>query len=82
MTTDVVLRLTAQEVAALDAVTAGVGQLAERPVDHEAAMAAALDLCLTRLLEDFELPDAAVREQVSRAQEDLRQHWSRGSACL
>ncbi len=82
MATDVVLRLTEQEVAALDALTAGVGQLAEHPVDPESAVAAALDLCLTRLLEDFELPDASVRERVSQAQEDMRRHWSRGKACF
>lgn len=67
---------------ALSALTAGVSQLPERSVETEAAVAAALDLCLTRLIEDFEIPDAAVREQASQARERMREHWSRGNACL
>lgn len=82
MSADIVLHLTDEEAAALEAVTAGVGQLAERQVSTEAAVVGALDHCLSRLLEDFELPDAAVREQVGRAQQALRDNWTRGNACL
>jgi hypothetical protein len=79
---EISLHLTDDEAAALNALTAGVSQLAERPVETAAAVAAALDFCLTRLIEDFELPDTAVREQVSQAREDMREHWTRGNACL
>ncbi len=79
---DISLQLTDDEAAALNALTAGVSQLAERPVETEAAVAAALDFCLSRLIEDFEIPDTAVREQVSQAREQMREHWSRGNACL
>jgi hypothetical protein len=79
---EISLHLTDDEAAALNALTAGVSQLAERPVETGAAVAAALDFCLTRLIEDFELPDAAVREQVSQARQGMREHWTRGNACL
>lgn len=82
MTAHVTLRLTVPEAVALEAVVAGVGQLSGRQVDRESAAAAALDVCLTRLLEDFELPDPAVRHQVAAALEGLRSTWSRGNACL
>jgi hypothetical protein len=82
MAMDMALHLTDEEAAALDALTAGVSQLAERAVETEAAVAAALDFCLTRLTEDFEIPDTAVREQVAHARERMREHWSRGNACL
>jgi hypothetical protein len=79
---DIALHMTDHEAGALNALTAGVSQLAERPVETEAAVAAALDFCLTRLIEDFEIPDTAVRDQVSQARERMREHWSRGNACL
>lgn len=79
---DISLQLTDDEAAALNALTAGVSQLAERPVETEAAVAAALDFCLSRLIEDFEIPDTAVREHVSQARGRMREHWSRGNACL
>jgi hypothetical protein len=82
MAMDIALHLTDEESAALGALTAGVSQLADRTVETEAAMAAALDFCLTRLVEDFEIPDAAVRQQVSEARENMREHWTRGNACL
>jgi hypothetical protein len=78
----ITLQLTTVEGAALDALAAGVGQLSGRRVDREAATAAALDLSLTRLLDDYELPDPAVTAQVERARSCLRESWSRGNACL
>ncbi|MGH3095460.1 MAG: hypothetical protein ACRDMV_05605 [Streptosporangiales bacterium] len=78
----VTLRLSAEELAALDALTAGIGVLAEREIGTDAAVVAATELGLTRLLEDFELPDEAVRERVSSARDGVRTAWSRGNACL
>ena len=40
----VVLDLSEEEVAALDAVRRGVGVLADRPLDREAAVVAAVEL--------------------------------------
>jgi hypothetical protein len=79
---DIALHLTDEEAAALGALTAGVSQLADRTVETEAAVAAALDFCLTRLVEDFELPNASVRQRVNQARDDMREHWTRGNACL
>ena len=78
----VTLELTDVEAAALNALTAGVAGLAERPIGTEAAVVAALELGLTRLVDDFEVPDAAVREQLRRARERLRREWRGGNACL
>ena len=77
----VVLRLTAGEVEALDAVTRGVGALAGRTVDREAAVNAALELALVRLTEDFELP-AGDADSVRQGLESMRSTWSRGNACI
>jgi hypothetical protein len=33
-------------------------------------------------MEDFEMPDTAVRLQVNQARDNMREHWSRGNACL
>jgi hypothetical protein len=41
-----------------------------------------LDLCLTRAIDDYELPDPAVREQVAQARRNLRENWTRGNARL
>ena len=82
MPRSVTLHLTDAEADALGALAAAVGQLSGRTVDSEAATAAALDLCLTRVIDDYELPDAAVRELVVRARHDLRESWTRGNACL
>ena len=41
-----------------------------------------MELALTRLIEDFEVPDPKAREQVQLARDDLRAHWVRGSASL
>lgn len=82
MTKQIALQLTEQEAAAFDALVAGVGQLAGRDIDGAAAAVAALDLSLTRLIEDYELPDAAIRQQVYAAREAMRESWTRGNACL
>ena len=82
MPRSVQLELTDDEAGALDALAAGIGQLAGRDVEADAAVVAALDFCLTRLIEDYELPDATLRTQVFAAREAMRQSWSRGNACL
>ncbi len=77
----VVLALSKEEMAALDAVRRGVGVLADRPLDRESAVIAALELALVRLTEDFELPDADAAS-VRQGLEAVRSTWSRGNACL
>jgi hypothetical protein len=77
----VVLRLTSGEVGALDAVRRGVGVLAERGLDRESAVIAALELALVRLSEDFELPEEDA-DAVRRGLGSMRSTWSRGNACL
>jgi len=77
----VVLRLTTGEVEALDAVRRGVGVLAERTLDRESAVTAALELALVRLSEDFALPQADA-ERVRLGLEAMRSTWSRGNACM
>ena len=77
----VVLELSTQEVAALDAVRRGVAVLADRPLDRESAVIAAVELALVRLTEDFELPGADAAS-VRRELETMRSTWSRGNACL
>lgn len=79
---DLTLRLTAEELDALDALAAGLSQIAEQQVEAEAAVAAAVDLGLTRLIDDFDLPDASVRDRVQTARMSLRHTWTRGNACL
>jgi len=80
--TEIRLRFTAQERAALTALTAGVREVVESDLTEEDAMVAAMELALTRLIEDFEVPDPKAREQVQLARDDLRAHWVRGSASL
>src|SRR4029077_8703004 len=77
----VVMRLTDDELRAMDAVRAGVGVLAGREVDRESALNAALELALVRLTDDFELP-AADAETVRAGLEAMRATWARGNACL
>jgi hypothetical protein len=78
---EVVLRVTREEVEALDALRAGVSALAERDVDLESAVVAALELALVRLAEDFELPETE-DGTVRRGLDAMRASWSRGNACL
>jgi hypothetical protein len=77
----VVLRLTTGEVEALEAVRTGVGVLAERDLDRESAVTAALELALVRLSEDFDLPQADA-QTVRRGLDAMRSSWSRGNACM
>ncbi|MGH2595828.1 MAG: hypothetical protein ACRDH7_07675 [Actinomycetota bacterium] len=77
----VVLRLTTGEVEALEAVRRGVGVLAGRTVDREAAVNAALELALVRLTEDFELPQGDA-DVVRQGLESMRSTWARGNACI
>ncbi len=76
------LTLTPQERETIDALAAGIAVLAEQPVSAEAAVVAAAEMGVTRLLEDFELPDPAVVERLTRAREGVRMHWNRGDAHL
>ena len=80
--TDLTLQLTEQERTGLTALAAGLRAVAESDLTEEDAMVAALELALTRLIEDFEVPAPDVREQVHRARDNLRAHWTRGSATL
>lgn len=78
----VTLELTDTETAALAALIAGVAGIAERPVSTEAAVVAAVDLGLSRLLDDFEVPDPAVRDQLRQAWQSLRRDWRGDNARL
>jgi hypothetical protein len=80
--TEIRLRFTEQERAGLAALAAGLRGVAETDLSEEDALVAALDLALTRLIDDFEVPDPAARDQVQLARDDLRAHWIRGSATL
>ncbi|MFI5730719.1 hypothetical protein ACIA49_11410 [Kribbella sp. NPDC051587] len=80
--TDLTLRLTEQERTGLTALAAGLRSVAETDLSEEDAMIAALELALTRLIEDFEVPDTKARDEVQRARDNLRAHWVRGSATL
>jgi hypothetical protein len=80
--TDLTLRLTEQERTGLTALAAGLRSVAETDLSEEDAMVAALELALTRLIEDFEVPDPSARDQVRVARDTLRAHWVRGSATL
>ncbi|MFI5697713.1 hypothetical protein ACIA58_38005 [Kribbella sp. NPDC051586] len=80
--TEIRVHFTDQERAGLTALTAGLRGVAESDLSEEDALVAALELALTRLIDDFEVPDPAAREQVQRARDNLRAHWIRGSATL
>ena len=78
---ELVLRLDAGELEALDALRTGVAALAARGLDRESAVIAAVELALVRLVDDFDLPEpagATVREGLAT----LRSSWARGNACL
>ncbi|WP_329481838.1 hypothetical protein OG558_04530 [Kribbella sp. NBC_01510] len=81
-TIEIRLRFTAQEQAGLTALAAGLRGVAESELTEEDALVAAMELALTRLMEDFEVPDPEAREQVRLARDNLRAHWVRGSASL
>ncbi|TCC10547.1 hypothetical protein [Kribbella soli] len=80
--TEIQVRFTDHERAGLTALAAGLRGVAESDLTEEDALVAALELALTRLIEDFEVPDPAARDQVQRARDNLRANWIRGSATL
>ncbi|MFG1620788.1 hypothetical protein [Kribbella sp. NPDC049227] len=80
--TEIRLRLTPQEVAGLAALTVGLRGVTEAELTEEDAAVAALELALTRLIEDFEVPDESARARVQQARDELRAHWVRGGASL
>ena len=80
--TEIQVRFTDQERDGLTALAAGLRGVAESDLTEEDALVAALELALTRLIDDFEVPDPAARAQVQRARDDLRANWIRGSATL
>ncbi|HZO69541.1 MAG TPA: hypothetical protein VFB74_31490 [Kribbellaceae bacterium] len=80
--TAVTLRLTDAERTALTALAAGMGGVNESVISEEDAVVGAIELALTRLVDDFEIPDAAVRAQVETARNTLRSTWTRGSSSL
>lgn len=76
------LRLTPLEAEALEALTAGMAGVNESTLSTEDAVVGAIEHGLSRLIEDFEVPDPAVRAQVLAARDALRRGWSRGNASL
>jgi hypothetical protein len=80
--TEIQVRFTDQERDGLTALAAGLRGVAESDLTEEDALVAALELALTRLIDDFEVPDPAARDQVQRARDNLRANWIRGAATL
>jgi hypothetical protein len=80
--TDFLLRLTPQELAGVVALTAGVSGVNEAEVSQEDAVVAAIEFALTRLIDDYEVPDPAARDQVKTARDELRTGWVRGNCSL
>jgi hypothetical protein len=76
------LRLTAAEREAVTVLTAGMSGVNEADLSEEDAVVGAIELALTRLADDFEVPDPAVRDQVLTTRDALRRNWVRGSASL
>lgn len=76
------LRLTELETEALDALTVGIGGVNETTLSAEDAVVAAIEHGLSRLIEDFEVPDPTVRAQVLAARDSLRRGWTRGNSAL
>ena len=80
--TEIRVRFTEQERTGLTALAAGLRGVAEAELTEEDALVAALELALTRLIEDFEVPDPAAGALDLRARDNLRAHWTRGAATL
>lgn len=80
--TELRLNLTPHEVTALATMTAGMASVAESELTQEDAVVGAIDLALTRLLDDFEVPDAEVRARIGPARDEMRRNWIRGNAGL
>jgi hypothetical protein len=75
------LALSEPELAAVGALADGVSVLAERPLGEADGVVAAVELGLSRLLDDFDLPDEE-RRGVEAARAALREGWTRGNARL
>ena len=80
--TEISLRFTPQEQAGLTALAAGLRAVVESDLTEEDAVVAAMEFALTRLIDDFEVPDPTARKQVQQARDELRAHWIRGNASL
>lgn len=80
--TEIRLQVTLQEQAGLTALAAGLRAVVESDLSEEDALVAAMEFALTRLIDDFEVPDPGAREQVQVARDALRAHWVRGNASL
>ncbi|MER7248129.1 hypothetical protein [Kribbella sp. NPDC000426] len=78
--TEIQVHFTDQERAGLAALAAGLRGVAEADLSEEDALVAAVEMALTRLIDDFEVPDPVTRGQVQAARDDLRAHWIRGAA--
>jgi hypothetical protein len=76
------LRLTPVETEALEALTAGMAGVNETTLSAEDAVVGAIEHGLSRLIEDFEVPDPAVRDRVLAARDALRRGWTRGNSAL
>jgi len=75
------IELTEGEVEGLRALAHGIGVLRERDVADADAVVAAVELGLTRLLDDYDLP-ADDRARIERGLERARTPWVRGNCCL
>jgi hypothetical protein len=80
--TELLLRLSPQELAGIAALTAGVAGVNEAEISPEDAVVAAIEFALTRLIDDYEVPDPAARAQVQLARDELRASWIRGNCSL
>ena len=80
--TEIRLQVTPQEQSGLTALAAGLRAVVESDLSEEDALVAAMEFALTRLIDDFEVPDPGAREQVQVARDALRAHWVRGNASL
>ena len=75
------LELTTQEVDAVHALAHGICALRERAVTDSAAVVAAVELGLVRLLDDYDLSEDD-RAVVERGLDAKRAAWARGNCCL
>lgn len=79
---------TPAEATALAALTAGLSTLTTGlagrplPVSEEDAVIAAIEHALSRMIDDYEVPDPTIRAQVTAARDNLRTHWTRGAASM
>lgn len=76
------LRLSSQEVEAIQALAQGLRALKDREVDEADAVVAAVELGLTRARDEYEIPCEEARARVAGALEVMQDNWIRGNACL